>query len=85
MNITLYQDPICPFCMRVKSFLSTHEIEIPMRNTVMDISAYKELVTGGGRATVPCLRIERDDGQVEWLYESLDIMRFIDEVKDQLT
>lgn len=71
--------------MRVKSFLSTHEIEIPMRNTVMDISAYKELVTGGGRATVPCLRIERDDGQVEWLYESLDIMRFIDEVKDQLT
>ncbi len=71
--------------MRVKSFLSTHGIEIPMRNTVMDISAYKELVTGGGRATVPCLRIERDDGQVEWLYESLDIMRFIDEVKDQLT
>ena len=70
--------------MRVKSFLSTHGIEIPMRNTVMDISAYKELVTGGGRATVPCLRIERDDGQVEWLYESLDIMRFIDEVKDQL-
>ena len=71
--------------MRVKSFLSTHGIEIPMRNTVMDISAYKALVTGGGRATVPCLRIERDDGQVEWLYESLDIMRFIDDVKDQLT
>ena len=71
--------------MRVKSFLSTHGIEIPMRNTVMDISAYKELVSGGGRATVPCLRIERDDGQVEWLYESIDIMRFIDEVKDQLT
>ena len=55
-----------------------------MRNTVMDISAYRELVTGGGRATVPCLRIERDDGQVEWLYESLDIVHFIDDVKDQL-
>lgn len=71
--------------MRVKSFLSTNGIEMPMRNTVMDISAYKELVTGGGRATVPCLRIERDDGEVEWLYESLDIMRFIDDVRDQLT
>ena len=70
--------------MRVKSFLSTHGIEIPMRNTVMDISAYRELVTGGGRATVPYLRIERDDGQVEWLYESLDIVHFIDDVKNQL-
>ena len=71
--------------MRVKSFLSMRGIEIPMRNTVMDISAYKELVTGGGRATVPCLRIERDEGQVEWMYESIDIMRFIDDVADQLT
>lgn len=71
--------------MRVKSFLSQEGIDIPMRNTVMDISAYKELVGGGGRATVPCLRIERDDGQIEWLYESLDIIRFIREFKDQLT
>ena len=60
-------------------------IEIPMRNTVMDIAAYRELVTGGGRATVPCLRIERDEGQVEWMYESVDIMRFIDGVADQLS
>ncbi len=60
-------------------------IDIPMRNTVMDVSAYRELVTGGGRAMVPCLRIERDEGQVEWMYESIDIMRFIDGVVDQLT
>ena len=71
--------------MRVKSFLSSRGIEIPMRNTVMDISAYKELVSGGGRAMVPCLRIERDGGQIEWLYESIDIMRFIDDVAEQLT
>lgn len=71
--------------MRVKSFLSTRGIDIPMRNTVMDVSAYKELVSGGGRATVPCLRIERDEGQVEWMYESIDIIRFIDEATDQLT
>ena len=71
--------------MRVKRFLSMRGIEIPMRNTVMDISAYRELVTGGGRATVPCLRIERDEGQVEWMYESIDIMRFIDDVAEQLT
>lgn len=71
--------------MRVKSFLSTHGIEIPMRNTINDISAYKELVTGGGRAMVPCLRIERDNGQIEWMYESADIIRFINDVADQLS
>ena len=60
-------------------------IDISMRNTVNDISAYKELVAGGGRATVPCLRIERDNGQIEWMYESVDIMRFIDDVADQLS
>ena len=57
----------------------------PKRNTLMDITAYKELVIGGGSATVPCLRIEREGGEVEWLYESLDIMRFIDGVTNQLT
>lgn len=55
-----------------------------MRNTMMDIAAYKELVTGGGRATVPCLRIEQDDGAVEWMYESLDIIKYIDQVSNQL-
>jgi glutathione S-transferase len=70
--------------MRVKSFLAMRGIEIPMRNTVMDISAYKELVSGGGRSMVPCLRIERDDGHDEWMYESRDIMQFIDDAKDQL-
>jgi glutathione S-transferase len=36
----------------------------------------RELVEGGGRATVPCLRIERD-GEVHWLYESRDIIDYL--------
>ena len=43
-----------------------------------DVAAYKELIAGGGRATVPCLRIERDEDETEWLYESVDIMRFLE-------
>ena len=56
-----------------------------MRNTVMDVSAYKELVSGGGRATVPCLRIETDERQIEWMYESQDIIRFVGSIEEQLT
>lgn len=84
MKLTLYQDPLCPFCMRVKSFLSLRNIDLPMRNTMTDVVAYKELLAGGGRATVPCLRIEREDGNVEWMYESIDIMQYIDQVSEQL-
>ncbi len=52
-------------------------LEIPLRNTMTDPAARTELMTGGGRATVPCLRIERD-GVVNWLYESIVIIRYLE-------
>lgn len=56
-----------------------------MQNTLTDIRAYRDLVQGGGRQTVPCLRIEREGGNVEWMYESADIIRFIDENKNEFS
>ena len=79
-KLELFQDPLCPFCMRVKSFMTSMSIDVPMRNTMQDIQAYKELIKGGGRPTVPCLRIESEDGEVKWLYESLDIIEYLRQV-----
>lgn len=73
---TLYQYASCPFCARVRQFLDQAGIEVPMRDTLRDPAARRELIEGGGRATVPCLRIERD-GAVHWLYESLDIIDYL--------
>lgn len=70
----LYQYASCPYCQRVRQFLDRQGIDVVMRDTLSDPRARRELVAGGGRATVPCLRIERDDGEVRWLYESLDII-----------
>ena len=42
-----------------------------------DPTAFRELLMGGGRATVPCLRIEDDAGAVRWLYESNDIVEYL--------
>jgi glutathione S-transferase len=39
-------------------------------------------VQGGGRATVPCLKIRRGD-EVEWLYESRDIIDYLDRRRRQ--
>ena len=48
-----------------------------MRDILLDREAYDDLIRGGGRGTVPCLRIERDTGDVEWLYESVDIVEYL--------
>jgi len=37
-----------------------------------------DLRVGGGSTTVPCLRIQ-SDGQVRWMYESLDIIEYLRE------
>jgi glutathione S-transferase len=36
-------------------------------------------VKATGRQTVPCLRIERADGSVEWMHESEDINAYLKE------
>ena len=73
----LYMYQGCPFCARVQYFLQDRGIDMPLRDILADRNAYLELVEGGGRQTVPCLRIEAEDG-VRWMYESLDIMRYLD-------
>jgi glutathione S-transferase len=72
----LYQYESCPFCRRVLQFLAETRIRVEMRDILRDPEARRELVEGGGRATVPCLRIERD-GEVHWLYESRDIIDYL--------
>lgn len=70
---TLYKDDWCPFCRRVQAFVAEAGLDIPMRDTFSDAGARAELVAGGGRATVPCLKIEVS-GEERWLYESADII-----------
>ena len=73
----LFQYDACPFCYRVRRFMKSAGIEVEIRDTLRDPSAHAELVSGGGRGTVPCLRIARGD-DVDWLYESRDIIEYLD-------
>jgi glutathione S-transferase len=72
----LYQYESCPFCYRVRRFLDDAGIRIETRDVLRDPEARRELLTGGGRATVPCLRIDRA-GETLWMYESLDIIDYL--------
>ncbi|MEM9621600.1 MAG: glutathione S-transferase N-terminal domain-containing protein [Pseudomonadota bacterium] len=78
----LFKTDICGFCYRVRAFLEQHGIEVPLRDVNQDQAAFRELLENTRRTTVPCLRIARQGAagepeQVEWMFESLDIMHYL--------
>ncbi|TCK04143.1 glutaredoxin family protein [Marinobacterium mangrovicola] len=76
-NLTLYQFATCPFCIKVKKEIHRLALPIGMANVQKDAQARAELEHGGGRVKVPCLKIEHQDGRVEWMYESSDINDYL--------
>jgi glutaredoxin len=77
-GLSLYQSDYCPFCIRVRDVVSRLDIEIELRD-VSESSYAMELVSATGRRTVPVLRIDGEEGSVDWLPESLDIIRYLEE------
>lgn len=76
-NHSLYQRPYCLYCLKVRAALKLMKVELALLNISKDKHAFNALVSEGGKKMVPCLRIERDDGSVEWMYESNDIIKYI--------
>lgn len=76
----LFKSDTCGFCHRVRAHVVQLGMELPLRDIHQEADAFRELLQGGGRPMVPCLRIERstDAGtEVEWMYESMDIMQYL--------
>lgn len=76
-QLTLYQFATCPFCIRVKKEVHRLCLPIKMANIRSDLKARQALLEGGGKQQVPCLHIIHDDGQQEWMFESNDINRYL--------
>jgi glutathione S-transferase len=56
-------------------FLAGREHSVEMMNT-SDVKRHLELLKGGGKGQVPCLRIE-SQGQTEWMFESDAIINYL--------
>jgi len=69
-NLALYQFRTCPFCVKVRKEIARLGLPIEVRDAQLDPAHRQALAAGGGRIKVPCLKITRDDGSDEWLYES---------------
>ncbi|NVD08900.1 glutaredoxin [Vibrio sp. JPW-9-11-11] len=76
-SLALYQFEACPFCVKVRRALKRQSVDIDLRDAKNNPTHRAELETGGGKVKVPCLRIEKGD-QVEWMYESSDIVAYLE-------
>ncbi len=77
-TISLYQFYACPFCIKTRRAIRRLNINVVTRDAQKPGEYRQELGTEGGRVKVPCLRIEKD-GNVEWMYESKDIINYLDQ------
>jgi len=77
-SLVLYQYEACPFCVKVRRSLKRHALIIETRDVKRNQVAREELLAGGGDLQVPCLRIEEGDQDYRWMYESSDIIRYLE-------
>jgi len=78
-QLTLYQYKACPFCVKVRMAMKRQSLTIETRDAKRSDSARAELLAGGGVLKVPCLRIVDQQGVASWLYESADIIAYLDD------
>ena len=76
-SLALYHFDSCPFCMRVRNGIDAMSLNIERRNIHQDRQHFEDLLRGGGKTQVPALQITHEDGRVEWMYESMDILNYL--------
>jgi glutaredoxin len=76
--LTLYQYKACPFCVKVRRSMKRLSLPVETRDANRCDTAKGELLAGGGRLKVPCLRVVDAAGGESWMYESKDIINYLE-------
>ncbi|MFC3680560.1 glutaredoxin family protein [Bacterioplanoides pacificum] len=76
-NMALYQFTACPFCIKTRRAIHRLGLTIEKRNAMNNASARRELEQQGGKIKVPCLRITEAGKDDIWMYESGDIIAYL--------
>ena len=77
-QLALYHFPTCPFCLKARRAMHRLSLNIELRNAQHDPAHRQELLNGGSKIQTPCLRITDAQGQDVWLYESRDIIAYLE-------
>jgi len=76
--LSLYQYKACPFCVKVRRAMKRNSLNIQTHDAKRCETSRKKLIDGGGKLKVPCLRVEGKEGDVCWIYESSDIIAYLE-------
>ena len=76
--LKLYQFYACPFCVKTRRAIKRLNLKVETRDAQTAGQFRKELEISGGKIQVPCLKLE-GAGEATWIYESSDIIKYLDE------
>lgn len=76
-KLALYHFKTCPFCIKVRHEMARLSLPVTLRDAQHDPEHRAALLQGGGKVQTPCLRITDAEGQVQWMYESNDIIKYL--------
>ena len=76
-TMALYQFQTCPFCIKVRRTMRAMSLNIDLRDAQQNPQYRAELLSGGGKVQVPCLRIVDAQGKSHWVYESALIIQYL--------
>lgn len=76
-KLSLYEFEACPFCVKVRRQMKRLNLDIERRDAMNNPEHRSALLRARGKVKVPCLRIEKSDGSVEWMPESSDINAYL--------
>ena len=77
-QLTLYQYKACPFCVKVRRAMKRQGLDIEVRDVKRSAAAKSELLAGGGTLKVPCLRIKQGEQASQCMYESQNIIGYLE-------
>ncbi|MDP2142741.1 MAG: glutathione S-transferase N-terminal domain-containing protein [Gallionella sp.] len=76
-QLALYHFKTCPFCIKVRHEMGRLSLPVTLHDA-QHVSEHRDaLLQGGGKIQTPCLRITDAQGQVQWMYESDDIIKYL--------
>jgi len=58
MKVKVYSTPTCPWCHKVKEWLTEHKIEFEEIDVSIDMDSAKEMVEKTGQMGVPVIEID---------------------------
>lgn len=78
-DMALYQFRACPFCVKTRRAMKRLGLNIELRDARHDPKWRQQLLAEGGRLQVPCLYNPGESGEAQWLYESGDIIAYLEQ------